>query len=371
MCIAVTNVLAGNDIVELRNNITPWEDGPNYVEGQILIISEAGVQIRTNDGPYTHMWLSWDQIRNIKTDHDDFAKQYIQHQTMAKQLWRARLRVEREDYALAEPILETLYPDAIGRTDETALVILEGILRCRLARNAREAAVIPWLETSRILRLHVERTAYIRLPDVLDAETWLCPALPPVWIQRPALSVLRKDLSTYVVADSPITDRLALLYLASTQLQNANNNRIAPIQFSHDIIIQPANSRANTKDNINQSDAVAFVEALVICQSDDFQDRRTGISKITPWIRHNGWMAGWARYGRGIAQIRSTQQELIKRGLVDLLYLPSEFAETNPYLAGIALYQAAYNLESAGKTTQANKLKQELNTKYQTHPITQ
>src|ERR1043165_1581706 len=165
--------------------------GAASLEGRIVTIDDAGVTIQ-RDFPQPD-FIRWDLVRDVVMEHRDPALE--KYREDAANLWRARTRLERHDEAMAEPLFEQLFGKYRARTHETALLVAEGLLRCRLARGANESAVIPALETARLRRaLPNASKVFSTLPAVLEPRTSLCPWLPPAWVVSPVLTKMEREL---------------------------------------------------------------------------------------------------------------------------------------------------------------------------------
>jgi hypothetical protein len=94
--------------------------------------------------------ISWDRVRAVQSaSHAVIAAGFAER---AEQLWRARTRVERGDFASAEPLLDALASGgAEGFTGPSAALVHESLLRCRLHRGSVTGAVWAWLDWRRIL----------------------------------------------------------------------------------------------------------------------------------------------------------------------------------------------------------------------------
>src|SRR5690606_25081264 len=114
---------------------------------------------------------------------------------LAEQVWRARRRLERGDAVSAEPLLEDLFAQTRSWRGPTRAVIAEGLMRCRLRRGAQVGAIEPWLalldaRASAAPGIEPWATEWARdagLGAVQDAATGLAPALPPMWLDWPAV----------------------------------------------------------------------------------------------------------------------------------------------------------------------------------------
>ena len=121
------------------------------IEGRITRVDDAGVHVASPQG--ADHFVPWDRVRRVDSRHPPPGLD--RWMPVAVELWRARSRVERNDTSLAEPLLERLFERYRGKTHTTALVVAEGLLRCRLAHSAHARAVIPALEVARLRRANV------------------------------------------------------------------------------------------------------------------------------------------------------------------------------------------------------------------------
>ncbi|MHC4809817.1 MAG: hypothetical protein ACYTEV_05560, partial [Planctomycetota bacterium] len=68
--------------------------------------------------------IPWDRVRRLHGVSDPRLDQWLEDGT---RIWRARIRIGRGDPLSAEPLLEPLFERFVGRTDELALVVVEGL----------------------------------------------------------------------------------------------------------------------------------------------------------------------------------------------------------------------------------------------------
>ena len=349
-------------------------DAPASVVGETLAVSDAGVTFRAGGSgsispvatPGVDLSgrapIPWDRVRDLTAAADPaLAQAFNGRRGMAEALWRARARIERLDYALAEPLLEPLLPDALGRNDATALVIVEGVLRCRLARGARAAAVIPWLEADRMRRAGVDRAAYLQLPPVTDPRSGLCPQLPPLFVESPGVERLYADLLVYVPTDAPAMQRFTRLYTIAAGQALGVASDATTLALALDDVSAGVAGDAGTQLLADFVAAVHGVGPRRVDPTDAF-DR---------WIEPSEPMRHWATFARGHAWLRSADAEADaqRAGLVDLLTLPAAHAAQEPYLAGFALRDAADALERLGRDAPARSLRDELLRAFPFHPL--
>ncbi len=304
--------------------------------GQVTAIDDAGVTVRSDLGA-VHV-VPWDRVRRVETAATTEPR-LDERLAAATDLWRARSRVERGDTALAEPKLERLFESLRGRTHETALVVAEGLLRCRLARADHVLAVVPALEVARLRRAKVTTSSYALLDPVYDEETALCPGLPPAWRQTDRLEALAHDLATYDAQDDRVIAALAGLYrTAVTQaLGRPGEQGSAEAPPGHP--------------------GVELMELLVACGgSPDAQaGARTQLARRLPALP--GWREAWARYFLGRSLLASGTRREREEGLLHLIHVPARFERTQPYLGALALADAASALDRDGDAEAAGRIR--------------
>ncbi|MCC6907935.1 MAG: hypothetical protein IT430_08360 [Phycisphaerales bacterium] len=328
----------------------------NPVEGRAVQVDDAGVLFRVARASDSIDTLyTWDRVRLLETDREGFAERFAEFRDLSEKLWRARSRVERQDYAAAEPILDPLFSEMMGRTDATALVVAEGLLRCRLARSARAAAVIPWLEMHRLLNSGIKPAAYLDMAPIVDPSSGVCPQLPPLWTRTVGVEQLLSDLDHYVV-DAPATERLAALYARGARLALGARVQDAAL-FYH-------------LDEEWRRDPAALMVTAVLAAVEKVKPFPVEVDRTFARLyRETGPLTPWAYFARGLARVVVSDVDTQRGGLVDLLTVPALFGGPQPYLAGFALDAAADALEDLGRSEDAASLRAELKLDYPTHPL--
>ena len=337
-CALTVAATANADTIERRGVEPP-------LTGQIAHIDDAGVTI--NRGGDEEL-IRWDHIRNLVTDRRDWEK----YKEDAANLWRARTRLERNDAALAEPLFERLFEKYRGRSNETALLVAEGLLRCRLARGAHDAAVIPALETIR-LRQSVKTASNVFnvLRPVIDDRTRVCTALAPAFITTSTLVKLERDLATYESHGDSVVAAQAQLYRRAVRLQ---------LGMSAD----------NEKPPSADQPGVVLLQLMLDLISAD-ADRRDGarIKAMHDVGAAPTWVQAWTYYFVGLSLLNEPGIGRQQSGQVSLVHLPATFASQQPYLAGLALSRLAAACEAQGDASAAATLRSELARRFPGHPV--
>jgi hypothetical protein len=322
--------------------------GLPLIQGTIASMDDSGVTIRSDLGA-SHS-IPWDRVRRVVADAETMSRAERRMEA-AVALWRARSRVERNDTALAEALFERLFETYRGQTHETALVVAEGLLRCRLARGEHLLAVIPSLETIRLRRAGVTTPSYGSLPAVIDAEFELCTLLPPAWVQSPLLPKTARDLASYDAQGDAVVAALALMYADSVSLAHG------------DI---PAARARGAPDHAG----AALLGALVDCLAPEPSARQAARERLASRLGHlPPWAEAWARYQTGVSLLGEPGIVRQQRGMVQLLHLPAEFASSQSYLAGCSLRLVADGLEAHGRREESELLAAELAARFPYHPV--
>ena len=345
-CIAISFVLlvfveARADLVERRGSEPP-------LPGEITIIDDAGVTVGSDLGA-SH-FVPWDRVRRIDVENRD--PLLARRMETAVRLWRARSRVERHDTTLAEPLLERLFEFYRGQTHETALVVAEGLLRCRLARGDQVRAVLAALETTRLRRAGVNSDSYTMLVEVIDETTSLCPQLAPVWLPSPLLTKLDHDLAEYDAHGDEVVAAIAVLYRKAIQQTIGEVDDQTPVKTLPDHV------------------GIEFLSHVVACSSVEADERNSARKALT---RSFGgltpWAESWARLHIGLSLVGETGVGRQQQGIVSLLHVPARFGTSQPYLTGLALAYAAAALDATGDAEGAAAMRVELRRTLPNHPV--
>ncbi len=337
----VTATFAYADVVERRG-------AEPAVDGSVTQIDDAGVVVRSALGA-VH-FIPWDRVRSVQTDRTD--PTLAARLEAAVDLWRARSRVERHDTSLAEPVLERLFEQYQGRTHETALVVAEGLLRCRVARADQVLAVIPALEVARLRRAAVTTEAYATLDPDFDTRYALCSVVAPVWLPSPRLESLAHDLEAYDAQGDEVVRALAEAY------------RVAVLR-TLGTLPEPGPATASI-----DHPGIDLMRRLNACRSDNADARNAAREQLRREIpKMPAWAEAWTRYQIGVSLLSESGIGRRNKGAVSLIHLPARFNRTHPYLAGLALAEVAVALDQAGDAAAAGRLRSELNRIYPNHPL--
>lgn len=326
--------------------------------GTVTAVDLQGVRVMLGDG--SSVLLGWEQVREVRGAR---RPQFEAIRDDARAVWRAHTRLRRGDLVNAEPLLEGLMDRYAGRAGPTSSLVARGLLRCRLARGARAAAVEAWLAT-----LEAERwsPADGRAPDadgLIDAATGLAPAIPPVWLddeQSGWLSV--QGAGAAIDDDDTPRDRtwaLGELYRISAAFETGGEGR-------EDLSNRLAKVYELVGADLSRDPGLALVSEVVMARVGDPEQRASARRALEARLaqRPEPWREAWVRVAIGRSLILEADEEDRRRGVVQLMHLPARLGSVSPTLASIALAQGAVTLRELGDTRGASTLRSVLLEQY-------
>ncbi len=320
------------------------------INATIQQIDDSGVTYAT-DGK--SMFLTWDRVEAIDGKTLPGLQKYLE---LGEILWRARTRLERDDTDSAEPLLVSVVAKISGQTHATALVAWEGLLRCRIARGEQAGAVIPALETSRILRRIEGASAYPSLEPIVDGGrlgTWLCPKLAPFFLVDERLNRLISDLDDYKSGDDAFIAAMASEY-----------RRAALVALGKSV----AESSSRTKEG--DGPGVRLLSQTIDCLVGDAAAREGARNRLQQKLsEYPSWGRSWARFAIGWSLCREEGVVRKQRGVVSLLHLPAVYATQEPWLSALALHESAKTLDVVGDSTGAATLRDDLRRMFPSSPL--
>jgi len=330
------------DRVERRGRAEP-------ITGTVTRVGDDGVEITTALDA-RHL-VPWDRVRRVESERH--AARVAALMPTAESIWRARSRVERGDLTLAEPLFDRLFERYRGQSNETALVIAEGLLRCRLARGEQAGAVAPLLEVVRLRRVGFATDSYAALAPVVDPTTLLCPLLPPLLPEGPALERLRNELAEYADA---VVSAMASAYAA------------APV-VRRDGTVSAAQPLAAVTGEAASHPGVAALVGLVR-GSIPGDERGAALDAVrSDLARQPAFVSAWLTFFEGVALLDDAELAMNRRGVVRLLAVDALHGRRQPWLGGCALMIAAAAEARVGDPAVATILQRELQGNHSHHPL--
>ncbi|MBM4107695.1 MAG: hypothetical protein FJ255_02605 [Phycisphaerae bacterium] len=328
-------------------------------------VSAVGVD-GVSAGSDAPVLVGWDIVAELPEEWREPGREWAE---LADALWRARVRLERGDFALAERTLEPWLPKVRGRRGPTAMLVGDGLLRCRLRRGARTSAIDAWLtwlaagDGSPALHLDSGRPVASRSEDpavVPDAGLGLVPELPPMWLDTPAVRALGEAASPETSASWGV---LAQAYKASAATEGGSTPDLAPLLAA---VTGPATADL-------RSQGVRLVAAVVLSRAGDARqrDQARGVLLSLSALDERPWVEAWRRAAIGRSLLREPERERRLEGVLEMLHVPARLPEASPYLTGLVLAESAVAMRELGDAAAGERLYQEFAALGDTHPAWQ
>lgn len=299
--------------------------------------------------------IPWDMVREVGGEKAGGAAGYFE---LSDKAWRARSRWMRGDYAMAEPLLEELFEKCGGEDGPLTLRVSEGLLRCRLVRGDQAGAAAAWLTALRLqgsdAGLPADAEPRARkgagaggaessraLAAVIDPETGLCPALPPVWVNTEDVAAVvgpLMEIAGHEGGEAESARVLARLYARAAALDTRS------------AVPDGAGIGGDVEASGPGAGGVALVDLIVRSRDPDAAVRRAAQARLAAGLSGDAdtWKEAWRRAALGRSLLMETGEAQRSEGLVHLLHLPARFAHTQPYLAGVAVVEASQELKRRG-----------------------
>ncbi len=237
-------------------------------------------------------------------------------------LWRARMRLQRGDLLLAEPIFEQICNEKTLSDSHDARVAHEGYLRCLIARGKIIEAVPSWLTVAR-LEESGTLSPYQNLSPIVDGETLLCPHLPPIWLNDTSAKEM------LALFDEPSSPRLQALVM---QLINA----IA----------------------LDQQTTINNTSALILSLQSQLVDSTD-----------KGWLLMWSNWFSALNDLNQIESATRNEALLKLAIISSEGKTIQPWLSCAAMYRLADELRIDGNIEEASQIIDDAERSFPSHPI--
>lgn len=347
--IIISMVVLGNDTVVLR-------DGLGELKGNVLASDDSSLRLQSDDESL--MQIPWDQVRRIEFGSESLLQEQLAARLeRAEKIWRARSRLQRGDYTLAEPLFAALFMASPDRTSETDLIIAEGLLRCRLERGSMEESILPSLEVARLARLGVRTDRYEDLLPVSDLDQPLCHYLPPVWVNKSKLTRLARELREWDAGGDQQLAEVAKQYVFLVEHPSGFLEIDPRVGFESSIPLEKGDGSELLR--------------LAILSRDSSPDerRRSRILLRSKLNRGPVWQDAWLHFMLGISLLHEEGDGLRRQGLVELAWLPAKYANEQPYLSGVAMAMMADELARQGNLDSARLLLGELRAQFSHHPV--
>lgn len=314
--------------VELRGTVQPMAVDRAVVE-------RGGVRV-TMPGGVTSV-LAWDLVRGLQgaefgTVGAEEASELLE---IAEDLWRARSRVQRGDLPAARALFDRHFDRFRGTTSETALIVAEGTLRCRLASEDWLHALVPALEVARLRKAGESTDRFDALPEVIDQATLLCPQLAPTWRADARTESVARTVESLAFTD-PSIEKLASVYVSLLR-----------------------GVRPTVEVGKDDPLGVAFLDALARLRSADRTGQQQAVKDLTSLIRTAPeWTRAWSNYCIGRTALDSSDRTARVDGILALTRVAAQ-RDVPRRLAVESLELAVSALQSLGDAEGAAALERE------------
>lgn len=308
--------------------------GGGVVDAPIVQVAVEGVTVGGDEARV----LGWDAVKRIGGEHAEESGAFL---ALGEDAWRARVRLERGDVRLAEPLLESLWVVYRDKGGPTALLVAEGMLICRGARGDQVDAVEAWLRAV-TLRTDGQRLAGdpASMP-VLEPGSMLCRWLGPFWLESDGLRAFAES-PALTVRDVPTA--YAALYRGMARRMLGMDAEVP------------------SGGGWPESAEIRLLGAMLDAQSDERTVRERARSVLMNGLPEDvdTWREAWRRAALGLSYLREQETAARTPGIFHLLHIPSRFSGTQPYLAGAALAWVGVELHQRGDRTGARRMVDEI-----------
>jgi hypothetical protein len=335
---APTRALAEITVI-LRGGVEP-------VKGLNAIAALRGLEVQQGTAKAAVI-IPWDMVRDVEGATVSGLESEL---AIGQDLWRGRIRVERGDEALAEPLFVKHWERYRAQDGPTTAVIAEGLLRCALAKNDLRAAVEPWFVCLRI-GSNGEPSRYSDLPGILDDTTGLLPELSPFLptSMRPDLADALRDAAK---STSP----------AQPGVASEATTRLARILAATERDAKPTPAAEVSRDAAPAVRALALIEAIVSAP-----DARAAAKAVAEFERMlpeaPAYLAAWkfAAAGTHAARMaRATTGDARNRALEEaalaFLAVPASGLDKSGLVDAYALEEAVALLKESGDNVSASQV---------------
>lgn len=359
-CIAAAAqcALADGTITPRRGSVVPV--------GRVVGVSVEGVALAADLGD--SVIVPWSRVERVEGELAPIAAYF---KPLADQAWRAAGRLRRADLANAEPLLDQLFETYRLHSGPTASEVAAGLLRCRLSRGAQTAAVGPWLTWVRCGIVDAAGATAdgpaAPAPTTSSASNavhygpWLNGAIPPIWLETPALQVMARESTLLPALASDATppgkepqqraELFAAFYLASARAECGMDFTMP------DIGAKPAPD-------------VLLVARVIRSRAGSDSERAEARQWLSDSIRRKPepWAEVWMRVALGRSLLKEADADQKLLGIAELLEIPARLDAPCPYLTGVALAESAAGLAALGDAKGAARVRDELLNRWPGHP---
>ncbi len=289
--------------------------------GEVSDVNTQGVIIKRVD-EVIPVHVPWYDVHSLDGDR----KLTDKKQQLAQDAWRAHARLVRGDYAGAETIYAQLEDAYLWKIGKQSADVSLGLVRCRLNRQDRVRAVMPFL--SLLMSQPSEALFGQQAMDGFDSQYRLLIGLPPVF----GAFEHTRSMPSMPELDS-ISTRQRVLGGYYALAMNASIHRTSEAQDELDQLAVLMRGRDNRDSGLE------FVADMVIAQAHTDADKRLAARLgLERKIRSNPdtWIELWARLALGVSLIADDETLSNERGAIELIHVVVRLDQINPPLAILA-----------------------------------
>jgi len=281
---------------------------PDPISGEIVALEDQGVEIRVGEEiiPIT---IPWYDVRSLGGDQQGFGE----YKQIADDAWRAHSRLARGDYSGAESIYQMLGDAYLFEPGAQSADVSMGLVRCRLDRGDRVAALRPYLSWFVGSAFFAPRKSEDNDPPRFDSQYGLLIDLPPIFSQGD-----RGKMLAPIPESDRNNDRIELLARYFRLALDAGAYQTPQAGESLDELRSMSRKRENRDLGLD-----LFNEMLTAQIHPDSQERIVARSSLERRARANKgtWIELWARLGLGVSLIGEQDPQANERGVIELIHI--------------------------------------------------
>jgi hypothetical protein len=348
--------------VELRGSVAT-------VGGELVSMDAAGVKVKQDDRV---SWLGWDVVRAVKGAAG--AERWV---GLSESAYRARSRLERGDFIRAEQELQKLSEQFEGaglRQGPTPAMVAEGLVRARLARGYRLGAIFAWLRLSE--SKGESAGPRFRGAGIIDRATGLCVQLPPVFSAKSDGEALRASIDAPEWGEGEVGVGAWYLLAARFEVMGrlpegvdvaALEQSAASAGIVGEVVMSRVGDEAQRK--AARAKLSKRIEAMNKAAGEPRPNATDADATLPAMADEQGegdrrWIEAWCHLAMGRSFLREGELAQRRLGVLELLNLPARFGDLVPQLAGLALGEAADELEAQGDHDGADRLRDDLASRF-------
>lgn len=326
-----------------QTTIDRWSNTEPVV-GEVVHMDEQGIQMHIQ-GDVLPLQIAWYDIRDLEPTPVGYAE----FRTLAQDAWRARLRIERGDFTSAETVYARLAEIYLWKQGPESADVSLGLMRCRLDRDDRAAAVLPflsWLGTQSTDS--ISSLSQSELYNGFDSEYRLMIHLPPVFGLKDRISAIE----SIPEMDSKSLHQQAffkLYQLAYSIEEHKTENAELKLDEIDRLVIGRS----------NRDSGFEFMREMVTAQvHPSLQKRNAARGTLNRKIKSQSgtWIEMWARLGLGVSLLSEESVESNEQGVIELIHVIVRFQSFSPSLAESASQIANEYLVKTNRTQWGSEL---------------